>query len=115
MLPGERRIHVGVVVFYRLKVYAELEQNHVMEVPKACPSGGRGGGEGKQACKSTSFKVVEGSRVCIDFQEIRVQEQARRSAAWRGAAATVSPRAGPGARDGVHPAVHHRRARERPR
>jgi hypothetical protein len=66
-------VDVRVVAF--AQVYADIEQNHVIEVPRSCPS--VGGGEGGQSCKSTSFKVIEGSRVCIDYQEIRVQEGAQ--------------------------------------
>ena len=35
-----------------------------------CPSGPK-----KAACKSASFAYVEGSRECIDYQEIKIQEQ----------------------------------------
>ena len=35
-----------------------------------CPSAGK-----KPPCKSTSFAYVEDSRECIDYQEIKIQEQ----------------------------------------
>ncbi len=37
--------------------------------PHSCPA------ERAKPCKSTKFNVVEGTRVCRDYQEIKIQEQ----------------------------------------
>ena len=52
---------------HRFKVTADLAQDGMLDMPKRCPSG--------TTCKSTSFEYLEGSRICCDYQELRVQEQ----------------------------------------
>ena len=85
---------------YRFTVRADPEQDHMLPQPRTCPSradldgpgssnsahnGGRGGGggrgfggrgpgrEGGKKCQSTNLREVEGSRVCVDYQEIKVR------------------------------------------
>jgi DNA helicase MCM9 len=48
-------------------VKADLEQGHMVEVPRKCPS--------DNECKSTRFEPISSTIVCRDLQEIRVQEQ----------------------------------------
>ncbi|KAK8801985.1 hypothetical protein WA158_006380 [Blastocystis sp. Blastoise] len=52
----------------RFKVRADIEQGGLMEVPKVCPS------HNEKKCKSTVFNYVEDSTVCIDYEDIYVQE-----------------------------------------
>jgi len=52
---------------HRFRVVADLSQDGALEIPKRCPSGGK--------CKCTKFNYVEGSRICCDYQELRIQEQ----------------------------------------
>lgn len=52
---------------HRFRVVADLSQDGALEMPKRCPSGGK--------CKCTSFDYVEGTRICCDYQELRIQEQ----------------------------------------
>ena len=52
---------------HRFRVRADLSQDGAMEMPKRCPSSGR--------CRSTNFEFIEGSRICCDYQEVRIQEQ----------------------------------------
>eukprot|EP00466_Bigelowiella_natans_P005760 jgi/Bigna1/45640/e_gw1.132.3.1 len=56
---------------HRFRVFSDLEQNSVIELPKTCPSPQDGK---KKPCKSQSFNYVEGSHVCRDYQEIKIQE-----------------------------------------
>eukprot|EP00505_MAST-04D_sp_SCG-Rhode-Island_P003894 Stramenopile-MAST_4_protein_3894 len=54
-------------------VRADVEQNYAMKEPKSCPSDPRGNQNGKK-CNSFTFDEIEGSCICRDFQEIRIQE-----------------------------------------
>ncbi|PSS02767.1 DNA helicase [Actinidia chinensis var. chinensis] len=53
---------------YRFKVYPELETRNTLPQPSSCPP------QGSKTCESTSFQFVEGSTVCQDYQEIKIQE-----------------------------------------
>lgn len=59
---------------HRFMLQSDLEQNSIIDLPKQCPSGG----SGRKACKSSIFNYVEGSHVCRDYQELRVQEQVQK-------------------------------------
>lgn len=61
---------------YTFRVMADLEQGGVVEMPKRCPSG-EFMPTGQKKCKSTRFEEVDGSCVCSDYQEIRIQEQSK--------------------------------------
>jgi DNA helicase MCM9 len=50
-------------------VRADLEQGNTLPVPQACPF-----------CEAKHPREVEGSRVCVDYQEIKVQDQIERVA-----------------------------------
>ncbi|GFS35133.1 minichromosome maintenance 9 [Actinidia rufa] len=52
----------------RFKVYPELETRNTLPQPSSCPP------QGSKTCESTSFQFVEGSTVCQDYQEIKIQE-----------------------------------------
>jgi DNA helicase MCM9 len=86
---------------YRFTVTADPEQDHMLPQPRTCPSkidstsaqshhssgapggsgagrgggGGGGGGASKSSkCNSVNLREIEGSRVCVDYQEIKVQD-----------------------------------------
>jgi DNA replicative helicase MCM subunit Mcm2 (Cdc46/Mcm family) len=68
MLEAEKEFQCAAAKCgHRFRVVADLSQDGALEMPKRCPSG--------SACKSTNFEVVEGSRICCDYQELRIQEQ----------------------------------------
>jgi len=55
---------------HKFKVFADMDQyNGSLTPPASCPA------ERAKPCKSTKFTVVDGSRVCRDYQEIKIQEQ----------------------------------------
>ncbi|XP_066368986.1 probable DNA helicase MCM9 [Miscanthus floridulus] len=50
---------------HSFEVYPELEARNRINLPPLCPKGG---------CTSASFQFVEGSTICHDYQEIKIQE-----------------------------------------
>lgn len=60
---------------YRFILTADLDQQGDINMPKYCPSKGRGK---KKKCKSTQFNYVEGSHICRDIQRIKIQEQVQK-------------------------------------
>ena len=60
---------------HRFTVYADPEQDYMLPQPRSCPSilAGRSGGHIKP-CGSTNIREIEGSRVCVDYQELRLQD-----------------------------------------
>ncbi|KAL6964258.1 DNA helicase mcm9 [Sarracenia purpurea var. burkii] len=52
---------------HSFKVYPELETGCTLLQPSSCPS------QGSKFCEGTSF-LLEGNRVCHDYQEIKLQE-----------------------------------------
>lgn len=79
MLESEREYECAKCG-HRFRVFSDLEQNSMINLPKRCPArggGGGGGGGGKRSgsrCKSSRFVYVEGSHTCRDYQEIKIQE-----------------------------------------
>ncbi|XP_031492201.1 probable DNA helicase MCM9 isoform X5 [Nymphaea colorata] len=67
MIEGEREYECRKCkqVF---KVYPELETGNAIRLPMSCPS------KGLKSCGGTHFRFVEGSIVCHDYQEIKIQE-----------------------------------------
>jgi DNA helicase MCM9 len=77
---------------FRFTVAADPEQDNVLVQPRTCPSQVREGlpaivndgsdsaaaSSGNKKCSSTSIREVEGSRVCVDYQEIKVQDSFER-------------------------------------
>lgn len=93
---------------YRFTVTADPEQDHMLPQPRSCPSpadasshrpshttapsgnrgvgsgsssSGGGGGRGSSKaskCNSVNLREIEGSRVCVDYQEIKVQDHVER-------------------------------------
>jgi DNA replicative helicase MCM subunit Mcm2 (Cdc46/Mcm family) len=59
---------------HKFRVHADLEQGGVVEMPTKCPSS-EFAATGQSRCKSTRFNFVEGSLICSDYQEIRIQEK----------------------------------------
>jgi DNA replicative helicase MCM subunit Mcm2 (Cdc46/Mcm family) len=64
---------------YRFRVYADAERGHALPQPRNCPSSLQqspvNNGEKRYSCNSTNLREVEGSAVCIDYQEIKIQDQ----------------------------------------
>ena len=57
-------------VFGGFAEHAQMIDNEACaRTPHSCPA------ERAKPCKSTKFTVVEGTRVCRDYQEIKIQEQ----------------------------------------
>lgn len=81
---------------YRFRVHADPEQNYLLPQPRTCPSSkvqtchqseldpnsSNGGNESskKKSCSSTNLREVEQSRTCVDYQEIKIQDQIERLA-----------------------------------
>jgi DNA helicase MCM9 len=78
---------------YRFTVTADPEQDHMLPQPRSCPSkvdgnaqprnqaaaaGGRGAGSKPGKCNSVNLREIEGSRVCVDYQEIKIQDHVER-------------------------------------
>ncbi|XP_042506179.1 probable DNA helicase MCM9 isoform X1 [Macadamia integrifolia] len=67
MIEGERKYMCRKCKF-RFDVHPELESGNAIRLPSACPS------KGARSCEGTSFEFIEGSIVCHDYQEIKIQE-----------------------------------------
>jgi DNA helicase MCM9 len=67
---------------YRFQVFADAERGHALPQPRNCPSSLRqspvSNGEKRYSCSSTNLREIEGSAVCIDYQEIKIQDQMER-------------------------------------
>jgi DNA helicase MCM9 len=64
---------------YRFTVYADPEQDNLLPHPRSCPrslSAGTGNGSEPaiKPCSSSSLREVEGGNVCVDYQEIKLQD-----------------------------------------
>lgn len=62
---------------YRFRVYADPERGHALPQPRSCPSGLRrkDDSDKKYTCHSTNLREIEGSAHCVDYQEIKIQDQ----------------------------------------
>jgi DNA helicase MCM9 len=69
MLHAERKV-ACLKCGAQFKVKADLEQRNLMRLPEEC-----GTEQGTRVCAGTKFADVEGTEVCRDYQELRVQEQ----------------------------------------
>lgn len=81
---------------YRFRVYADPEQDNLLPQPRSCPAdkvrrlsaapdGDMGDGSNgdiggvndqkneKKKCSSSNLREVEGSNICVDYQEIKIQ------------------------------------------
>lgn len=67
MLEGEREYQCTKCK-HRFKVFPELEAGNIVRQPTSCPS------QRANACQGSSFKYIEDSKVCHDYQEIKIQE-----------------------------------------
>lgn len=66
---------------HRFRVYADPEQTFQLPQPRKCPSSSgqteshdKDGATAK-ACASLEFQEIEGSKVCVDFQELKIQDK----------------------------------------
>ena len=51
----------------------------MLPAPRACPSAAPSDAQGgKGRCTGTSLLELEGSKVCVDYQEIKIQDQVRK-------------------------------------
>ena len=66
-----RREYRCVKCEHRFTLTADLEQRHQMPLPDECPS------NNAKPCRGSKFEFVEGTEVCKDYQEVRIQEQVR--------------------------------------
>ena len=57
----------------RFTVVSDPEQDNIIVQPTVCP-----GFDFSGKCKSTNLVEVEGSSVCVDYQEIKIQDQMER-------------------------------------
>ncbi|KAH9299790.1 hypothetical protein KI387_031472, partial [Taxus chinensis] len=67
MLEGEREYECAKCK-HRFKVFPELETGNTVRQPTSCPS------QRVNICQGTSFKYVKDSKICRDYQEIKIQE-----------------------------------------
>lgn len=60
---------------YRFTVLADPEQDNMLPQPRSCPSpsSDTAGDSGKK-CTSTNLRELEGHRVCVDYQELKIQD-----------------------------------------
>lgn len=56
----------------RFTLVADPEQDYMLPQPRICPSAVLGGGS---KCTSTQLRDIEGSKVCVDYQEIKIQDR----------------------------------------
>ncbi|CAA2983027.1 probable DNA helicase MCM9 [Olea europaea subsp. europaea] len=64
MIEGEK-IYECRICKHRFKVHPEVETRNSIPKPTFCPS---------QNCESTRFQIVEDTKICHDYQEIKIQE-----------------------------------------
>lgn len=66
---------------YRFSVLADPEQGNMLPTPRSCPGPKPGppanDGSLQAKCQATNLEEVPGSRVCVDYQEIRIQDKVR--------------------------------------
>jgi DNA helicase MCM9 len=64
---------------YRFTIMADPEQDNMLPQPRSCPcpSNDAPGGNGKK-CQSTNLRELEGYRVCVDYQELKIQDSFER-------------------------------------
>ncbi|KAI5065345.1 hypothetical protein GOP47_0020040 [Adiantum capillus-veneris] len=67
LLEGERLYECNKCK-HRFKIYPDLETGNSLQQPTSCPS------QRTKPCLGTSFHAVEGTTVCHDYQEIKIQE-----------------------------------------
>ncbi|KAL5705129.1 DNA helicase [Ranunculus cassubicifolius] len=67
MIEGERMYECRKCK-HRFPVQPEMETGNSIRLPSSCPS------QGSKACEGTSFQYVEGTIICHDYQEIKIQE-----------------------------------------
>ena len=73
-LLHSRREYVCLKCKYRFPCEVDIEQRNQMQLPDVCPSDGLTA----KPCTGTKFEPVEGTEVCRDYQEVRIQEQVHR-------------------------------------
>ena len=63
---------------YRFTILADPEQNNMLPQPRSCPCPSTdSSGVGKK-CHSTNLRELEGYRVCVDYQELKIQDSFER-------------------------------------
>ncbi|KAG9451419.1 hypothetical protein H6P81_011384 [Aristolochia fimbriata] len=67
MIEGEREYECKKCK-HLFKVYPEIETGNAIKLPSSCPS------KRDKPCEGTRFQFIEGSIVCHDYQEIKIQE-----------------------------------------
>eukprot|EP01038_Epipyxis_sp_PR26KG_P007770 gene7770-10556_t len=60
---------------YRFQVFGDPEQDNMLPFPKSCP---KKKVDQTSTCTCTSLREIEGSRVCVDYQEIKIQDHIER-------------------------------------
>ena len=69
---------------FRWRVVADPEQGYTLPVPRRCPAVAPGDvvggapGKGDRQCPSTQLREVEGTRTCVDYQEVKIQDRSER-------------------------------------
>ncbi len=72
MLEAEREYECSKCK-HHFRVFSDMENNNTITLPKTCASTDNG-----KKCKGTVFTYLEGSRVCQDYQEVKLQEQVQK-------------------------------------
>ena len=65
---------------YRFRVYVDAERGHALPQPRHCPASqqqSNNESEKRYVCNGTNLREIEGSAQCIDYQEIKIQDQVR--------------------------------------
>lgn len=74
MLEAEREYECAKCQ-HRFRVFSDIEQRSLLELPRTCPAPA---GPRRKRCSSSAFTYVEGSHVCRDYQEVKIQEQVQK-------------------------------------
>ena len=61
---------------HQFTVKADIQNGSRIDIPRICPSSSTS--TSKKSCKSYEFNFIEGTRVCRDYQELKLQEQVQK-------------------------------------
>ena len=63
---------------YRFTIQADPEQDNMLPQPRTCPSPSTDTSGNNKKCHSTNLRELEGYRVCVDYQELKIQDSFER-------------------------------------
>ena len=63
---------------YRFTILADPEQDNMLPQPRSCPCPNTDASGAAKKCHSTNLRELEGFRVCVDYQELKIQDSFER-------------------------------------